>query len=150
MEARTLGMKTILTVPPALDSRKKHWRKLVTGVDTSQASGYAFVGPWLRAGERAELPLGSYVLGYDEPGSVKNWYPRVTLWRVADSELEEVYRYEGRVGERDWALACRDEIARILAGAANPEERRAALMAEAEQLRRRLAEIEDELARLEG
>lgn len=145
MEART----TILTVPPALDRRKKHWRKLLTDVDTNQANGYAFVGSWLRAGERAELPLGSYVLGYDEPGSVKNWYPRVTLWRVTSSGLEEVYCYEGQVGERSWALACRDEIARILAGAANPEERRAALLAEAEQLRRRLADIEAELARLE-
>lgn len=141
----------IVMIPASLDARKKSWRKHLTGVDTDQTNGYAFAGQWLRGGERAQLPAGAYVLGYDEPGSMRNWYPRVTLWRVRpDGTLEEVYRYEGEVQERSWALACRDEIARILAGAANPEERRAALMAEAEQLRRRLAEIEDELARLEG
>ena len=140
----------IVMVPAPVDSRKKSWRKHLTGVDASQANGYAFVGQWLRGGERAELPAGAYVLGYDEPGSMRNWYPCVTLWRVTPSGLEEVYRYEGQVGERSWALACRDEIARILAGAAHPEERRAALIAEAERLRSRLAEIEAELARLDG
>lgn len=141
----------VVMVPRPMDARKKSWRKHLTAVDASQVNGYAFIGEWLRAGERAELPEGAFVLGYDEPGSVKNWYPCVTLWRVRpDGTLEEVYRYEGEVQERSWALGCRDEIARILASAANPEERRAALMAEAEQLRRRLAEIEAELARLDG
>ena len=55
-------MKKIVRIPGSLDDRKKTWRKLLTQVDKTKANGYAFIGNWLRAGERAELVVGSFVL----------------------------------------------------------------------------------------
>ena len=117
-------MKKIVMIPETLDGRKKSWRKLLTQVDKTQANGYAFVGEWLRAEERAELEVGSFIFCYDEAGSVKNWYPVVRMFRVgAENDLEEVYRWEGNARECSWALAVRDEIAAILeAQGQKPEE----------------------------
>jgi len=114
-------MKKIIVVPGALDYRKKTWRKLLTQVDKTKANGFAFIGDWLRAGERAELEVGSLILCYDEAGSMKNWYPVVRLFKVLENDLEEVFRWEGRVRESSWALAVRDEIAAILAEAQGQE-----------------------------
>jgi len=65
-------MKKIVMIPETLDERKKTWRKLLEGVDKEKANGYAFVGEWLKAGERAELEVGSFILCYDEAGSMNN------------------------------------------------------------------------------
>lgn len=108
-------MKKIVMVPETLDDRHKCWRKMLEKVDTTKANGYAFVGEWLRAGERAELEMGSFILCYDEAGSMKNWYPVVRMFKVVENGLEEVFRWEGAVRERSWALAVRDAIAAILA-----------------------------------
>ena len=114
-------MKKIVVIPETLDGRKKTWRKLLTQVDKTKANGYAFIGEWLRAGERAELKVGSFILCYDEAGSMKNWYPVVRLFKVLENDLEEVFRWEGRVREYSWALAVRDDIAAILAEAQGQE-----------------------------
>jgi len=118
---RNIKMKKIVMIPETLDERKKTWRKLLADVDKTKTNGYAFVGEWLRAGERAELEVGSFILCYDEAGSMKNWYPVVRLHKVVENGLEEVYRWEGDVRERSWALAVRDEIAAILAEAQGQE-----------------------------
>ena len=112
--------KIIVTIPESLDYRKKTWRKHLERVDKTKANGYAFIGNWLRAGERAELEVGSFILCYDEPGT-RNWRPVVRLFKVVENGLEEVYRWEGRVREYSWALAVRDEIAAILAEAQGQE-----------------------------
>jgi hypothetical protein len=116
-------MKKIVMIPGTLDGRKKTWRKHLERVDKEKTNGYAFIGEWLREGERAELEMGSFILCYDEPGSMKNWYPVVRLFKVVENGngLEEVYRWEGDVHERSWALAVRDEIAVILAEAQGQE-----------------------------
>lgn len=121
-------MKKIVMIPEPLDDRKKSWRKLLTQVDKTKANGYAFVGEWLRAGERAELEVGSFILCYDEPGSVKNWYPVVRMFKV-ENDLDEVYRWEGNTRERSWALAVRDNIAAILAEAQGQEPEEGSLLA---------------------
>ena len=133
-------MKKIVRIPGSLDDRKKTWRKLLTQVDKTKANGYAFIGNWLRAGERAELEVGSFVLCYDEPGSAKNWYPVVRLFKIVENEngLEEVYRWKGDTRERSWALAVRDEIAAILAEAQGQEPQ------EGNMLEQRLSGISDE------
>jgi len=109
-------MKKIVMIPETLDGRKKTWRKHLGSVDKTKANGYAFVGNWLQAGERAELEVGSFILCYDELGSMKNWYPVVRLFKVVENGdgLEEVFYWKGGYGERSWALAVRDEIAAIL------------------------------------
>ncbi len=115
-------MKKIVMVPETLDERKKTWRKLLEKVDKEKANGYAFVGEWLKAGERAELEVGSFILCYDEAGSMKNWYPVVRMFKVGvENDLDEVDRWEGNIRERSWALAVRDEIAAILAEAQGQE-----------------------------
>jgi hypothetical protein len=132
-------MKKIVMIPGTLDGRKKTWRKLLTQVDKTKANGYAFIGEWLREGERAELEMGSFILCYDEPGSMKNWYPVVRLFKVGvGNDLEEVFRWEGNVCERSWALAVRDEIAAILAEAQGQEPEEGSL------LEQRLSSISDE------
>ena len=109
-------MKKIVMIPEALDERKKTWRKILERIDKTKANGYAFVGDWLRAGEREELEIGSFILCYDEPGSMKNWYPVVRMFKVGvENDLDEVYCWEGNTRERSWALAVRDDIAAILA-----------------------------------
>ena len=114
-------MKKIVMVPEALDERKKTWRKHLKSVDKTRTNGYAFVGDWLRAGEREELEVGSFILCYDEPGSMKNWYPVVRMFKVVENGLEEVFHWEGDFRERSWALAVRDEISAILAEAQEQE-----------------------------
>lgn len=124
-------MKKIVTIPETLDRRKKTWRKHLESVDKEKANGYAFVGNWLRAGEREELEVGSFILCYDEPGSMKNWYPVVRMFKVVANGLEEVFHWEGDFRERSWALAVRDEISAILAEAQGqePEEEDGSLLA---------------------
>ena len=123
-------MKKIVMIPETLDGRKKTWRKHLESVDKTKANGYAFIGNWLRAGERAELEVGSFILCYDEAGSMKNWYPVVRMFKVGvENDLEEVYRWEGDVNERSWALAARDEIAAILAEAQGQEPEEGSLLA---------------------
>jgi len=108
-------MKVIVGIPKSEDIRKKSWRKELIKVDKSQSNGYAFIGNWLKGGERAELEVGSFVLAYDEPGSMKHWSPHVRLFKVqASGELEKVYDWEGDSQEKSWALAVRDEIANII------------------------------------
>jgi len=108
-------VKAIVEIPAKKDDRKKAWAKVLESVDITKSNGYAFVGNWIRRGEKAELPIGSYVLTYDEPGSMKNWYPLVKLYRVTPDGLEVALEYEGNIRERSWALAVRDRIAEILA-----------------------------------
>lgn len=124
-------MKKIVMVPETLDDRHKCWRKTLEKVDVTKTNGYAFEGEWLRAGERAELEIGNFILCYDEAGSMKNWYPVVRLFKVVENGngLEEVYRWEGEVRERSWALAVRDEIAAILAEAQGQEPEEASPLA---------------------
>src|SRR5690606_39631376 len=82
-------LKTIVEIPAKRDDRKKAWAKALESVDVTKSNGYAFVGNWLRRGEKAELPIGSFVLTYDAPGSMKNWYPVVKLYRVTPDRSEE-------------------------------------------------------------
>jgi len=124
-----LTVKKIVMIPETLDRRKKTWRKHLESVDKEKANGYAFVGNWLRAGEREEIEVGSFILCYDEPGSVKNWYPVVRMFKVVENGLEEVYRWEGNTRERSWALAVRDEISVILAEAQGQEPEEGSLLA---------------------
>lgn len=115
-------MKKIIMIPKSLDDRHKCWRKVLTHVDKNQSNGFAFIGDWLRAGERAELEIGSIILAYDVVGSRKNWRPVVRLLKVGmENDLEEIFRWEGDFRERSWALAVRDDIAAILAEAQGQE-----------------------------
>ena len=122
-------MKKIVMIPETLDDRNKCWRKLLAEVDREQSNGYAFIGEWLREGERAEVEIGSLILCYDETGSRKYRRPEVRVFKVVESGLEEVYHWEGNFGERSWALAVRDDIADILTEARGQEPEEGSLLA---------------------
>ena len=141
-------MKVIVTIPESLDSRKKTWRKQLQSVDKSKSNGYAFVGSWLKAGERAELEVGAFVLAYDEPGSMKNWYPQVRLLKVTDQGLEEVFSWKGDCGKRSWALAVRDEIANMLASTSDPKVLLEELLQRKEQLQKELDMVNEQIQML--
>ena len=141
-------MKNIVTIPESLDSRKKTWRKRLQSVDKSKSNGFAFIGEWLRAGEQAELEVGAFVLAYDEPGSMKNWYPQVRLLKVTDQGLEEVFSWKGDYGKRSWALAVRDEIANMLASTSDPKVLRAELLQRKEQLQKELDLVNEQIEML--
>ena len=141
-------MKNIVTIPESLDSRKKTWRKRLQSVDKSKSNGFAFIGEWLRAGEQAELEVGAFVLAYDEPGSMKNWYPQVRLFKVTDQGLEEVFSWKGDYGKRSWALAVRDEIANMLASTSDPKVLLEELLQRKEQLQKELDMVNEQIQML--
>lgn len=109
-------------VPKPTDSRKKYWCKLLTGVDKKLCNGYCFEGEFLPAGELVEVSVGSFLLCYDRPGSVKNWHPQIRLFQVVCEEIEGVFKiqkelvfeWEGFRHQESWALCVRDDIAEII------------------------------------
>jgi hypothetical protein len=110
--------KVIVSIPDKDDRRFRAWRKLLTHVDREQKGGYAFEGSWLQAGRKEELETGSFVLLYDESGSMKHHYARVWLAVVdASGELVPVEDGKGpiRSSGADWALNIRDRVAAALA-----------------------------------
>lgn len=110
--------KVIVSIPEKADRRFKAWRKLLTHVNREQKGGYAFGGSWLQAGRKEELDVGSFVLLYDEIGSMKYHDPHVWLAVVSDSgELHPVEDAQGaiKVSGADWALEIRDRVAAVLA-----------------------------------
>ena len=43
-------------------NKYKHWAKHVTGIDASQATGYAYKGDWLSIDREHKLPVGAIVV----------------------------------------------------------------------------------------
>lgn len=124
----------------------KSWIKILTGVDASKDTGFAFEGSFVRFGETVEVPEGTWFLSYIEDRSSGSGNLRgrdVTLYQVRGGELAEAGSWQPGAG-KGWALRCRDDIAARLAGPAGPD--RAALRGEAEQLWRRLRDISTILA----
>ena len=82
------------------DGSQKPWRaeenlegSIWRALTRKKANGYAFVGNWLRAGEREEMEVGSFILCYDETGPevhIPSGTP-VQGWR-SENDLEEVFQ----------------------------------------------------------
>ncbi len=98
-------------VPQLGDARGKHWAKVVTGVDTNKASGWAFIGDFVADGGIQDVPAGSVLLVYGERGSRANPQAEAHLYRVnADSTIT----LEGQAQGRAWARTIRDRAADLL------------------------------------
>lgn len=91
--------------------RRSGWTKHVTAVDTSKHNGYAFDGPFLRAGEN-ELPVGSIIIQKNPEGSVKNGWDSARCYVVTADGLETVS--DGMDWREDF-LSFRDVVAEYLA-----------------------------------
>lgn len=104
-------------VPQLGDSRGKHWAKVVTAVDSSKTSGWAFTGDFVADGGIQDLPAGSVLLLYGEKGSRGSPLYEARLYTVnGDSTLTLEAEAQGRA----WARTLRDR-AEMLLGAPPPE-----------------------------
>lgn len=130
--------------------RCKHWIKVLTGVNTELATGFAFLGNFARYGETVEVAEGTWVMGYkeDRAASGRLYSHNVTLWQVRNGALVEVNRWQISGGDRNWALHVRDKIHAYMT--AKPEPDIDALLAERERLLARIAEIDALLPEPEG
>ena len=108
--------KIIVTIPDYGKRGKRCWARILTGVDRTKTTGYAFQGDWLTPGRMYELPIGTIVLLGWESGSVSRRVKMAALFCVNAGGLEEVVRAEGD----DWALQLRDKAAELLTASGGP------------------------------
>ena len=101
-----------IDVPLVGDERHKNWAKVVTNVDESLTSGWAFEGDFIATGGIQDVPIGSVLLVYGERGSRGNPQIEARLLKVnADGTMSHVSNAKGRA----WARTLRDDVVRLLA-----------------------------------
>ncbi len=98
-------------MPLVGDERHKNWAKIVTNVDESLTSGWAFEGDFIATGGIQDVPIGSVLLVYGERGSRNNPRIEARLLRVnADGTMSHISNAKGRA----WARTLRDDVVRLL------------------------------------
>ena len=98
-------------VPQLGDERRRHWAKMVTSVDESKSTGWAFVGEFVADGGIQDLPAGGVLLVYGERGSNTNPRPEASLYTIGpDATLS----LEGSASGRAWARTLRDRAVELL------------------------------------
>ncbi|HEX2370146.1 MAG TPA: hypothetical protein VHM94_13025 [Acidimicrobiia bacterium] len=107
-------------VPLIGDERHKNWAKVVTNVDGSRRSGWAFEGDFVATGGVQDVPAGSVLLVYGERGSRAN--PQIEA-RVYRANSDGTLTLEAGAKGRAWARTLRDPVSRLIEGAPPPEER---------------------------
>jgi len=105
--------KRIVLLRPIGDPRFKQWVKVVTEVDTTISTGYAFQGSFIRFDRKVELDVGTLLLYFGMEGSRRFQRPCVALKAVTHDGLETLYERDGL--DLSWALDVRDDIAEIVA-----------------------------------
>ena len=100
-----------IEVPLVGDERHKNWAKIVTNVDTSKSSGWAFDGTFVAAGGIQDLPAGSVLLVYGEKGSRAS--PQM-LARVYTVNADATISFETEAKGPAWARTLRDPIEQLL------------------------------------
>ena len=99
-------------VPLVGDERRKNWAKIVTNVDESMASGWAYEGEFIATGGIQDVPIGSIILTYGERGSRTNPQVEARVLKVnSDGTLTLITSAKGRA----WARTLRDQIVELLA-----------------------------------
>ena len=100
-----------IEVPLVGDERHKNWAKVVTNVDPTLSSGWAFEGDFIATGGIQDVPVGSIVLVYGERGSRGNPQIEAKVLRAnGDGTISELLTAKGRA----WARTLRDEVADLL------------------------------------
>ena len=69
-------------VPQLGDDRRRHWAKIVSSVDETKSSGWAFVGEFVADGGIQDLPAGGVLLLYGERGSNANPRAEASLYTI--------------------------------------------------------------------
>lgn len=105
-----------VNVPLVGDERRKNWAKVVTGVDETLATGWAFAGDFIATGGIQDVPIGSIIISYGERGSQSNPRVEASLVRVnSDATLTPIASAKGRA----WARTLRDQVVELLSEAEN-------------------------------
>lgn len=98
-------------VPLVGDERHKNWAKIVTNVDETLGSGWAFEGEFIATGGIQDVPIGSVLLVYGERGSRSSPQIEARLLTVnSDGTLSHVQSAKGRA----WARTLRDDVVDLL------------------------------------
>ena len=99
-------------VPLIGDERRKNWAKVVTNVDDSLATGWAYDGDFVATGGIQDVPIGAVLLVYGEKGSRDTPAIEAGVYTVnADATLSPRATARGRA----WARTLRDPIEDLLA-----------------------------------
>jgi hypothetical protein len=105
-----------IDVPLVGDERRKNWAKVVTNVDESMASGWAYEGDFIATGGIQDVPVGSIILTYGERGSRTNPQVEAQVFKVnSDGTMSPITAAKGRA----WARTLRDQIVELLADSAD-------------------------------
>ena len=145
MKTQELNTEKVRIILPCSKDKRKSWRKILTGIDKNKNNGYAFLGDFVYTfkNKDIELPLGTYLMVYDEVGSV-HYSPEVYVYRVdGEFQLTELFcSYSW-----NWALDLRDEVAKLFE---DNEAKKEKLTIEKEALLKRLDEINALLEAIEN
>ncbi len=99
-------------IPFVGDERRKNWAKVVSDVDESKASGWAFDGDFVAVGGVQDVPAGAVLLVYGERGSRAN--PQIEA-RVYVAHADGTLSHHGSAKGRAWARTLRDTVSDLLA-----------------------------------
>ncbi|MBK5265951.1 MAG: hypothetical protein JJE47_00810 [Acidimicrobiia bacterium] len=108
-------------VPMLRDERRRHWAKIVSSVDETKSSGWAFVGEFVADGGIQDLPAGAVLLLYGERGSNTNPRSEASLFTIGP---DATLTLEASASGRAWARTIRDravELVNLGALAAGPD-----------------------------
>ena len=98
-------------IPLVGDERRKNWAKVVTNVDDSLATGWAFDGAFIAAGGIQDVEPGCVILVYGEKGSRAN--PAIEA-RVYTAHSDGTLSLRASARGRAWARTLRDTIEELL------------------------------------
>ena len=99
-------------IPLLGDERHKNWAKVVTAVDDSKSSGWAYQGEFIATGGIQDVPVGAVILTYGERGSRANPQAEAHVYVAnGDGTLSACASAKGRA----WARTLRDEVEDLLA-----------------------------------
>ncbi|GMQ86453.1 MAG: hypothetical protein BMS9Abin07_2032 [Acidimicrobiia bacterium] len=98
-------------IPLVGDEQRKNWAKIVTNVDDSLATGWAFDGEFIATGGIQDVAAGGVLLVYGEKGSRANPAIEARVYTVnSDATLSPQATARGRA----WARTLRDPIEDLL------------------------------------
>ncbi len=123
-----------VNIPLLGDERRKNWAKIVSNVDDSLATGWAYEGEFVATGGIQDVPAGAVLLVYGEKGSRANPAIEARVYTVnSDATLSPRAEARGRA----WARTLRDPIEDLLVEAIGGADRGSGMGARADAVHRR-------------
>lgn len=98
-------------VPQLGDERRRHWAKIISSVDETKSTGWAFVGEFVADGGIQDLPAGGVLLLYGERGSNDNPRSEASLYTIGP---DATLTLEASASGRAWARTLRDRAVELV------------------------------------